>query len=191
MIAQMPMPSPPMLPVLPFGWSPSAVATRRSAAVVVPVRKSVPVQTDRLTMAVIRLMTIAVQVMGDTSEGHAAFGPTIPSGFREWPCHEMDVAGRTATRLRCYVSPSTMVAGDPETCPIGTKFVVERAVARGRSRTDDGLRRWRRVSCFVMSKYGTVTLPHGGERELWSHALYGGGDVREALPLWHVQRIDE
>ncbi len=150
-----------------------------------------PTQTDPLTMTVIRLMMIAMRAMGERSDGYAAFGPTMPDGVHEWPCHDVEVAGTTATRLRCYVSPSILLDGEPATFPLGTKFIVERVVARGRTYTHEGRRRWRRVSCFVMTKYATVTRVHGNEQELWSHALYGGGDIREALPLWHVLRVDE
>ncbi len=153
---------------------------------------AMPTKTGPLTMAVIRLLSIALEA--PTPSGvRAIAGPALPAGFHAWPYHESDLDQTTV--LRCYVSPRTVMAEEPHTFPIGTTLVVERRSTAERSSERRPLTRGgaqaRVESRFVMVKCATVTAGIGGDHDVWMHASYRAADVdmRPSLPMCGVIRV--
>lgn len=153
---------------------------------------AMPTKTGPLTMAVIRLLSIALEA--PTPSGvRAIAGPALPAGFHAWPYHESDLDHTTV--LRCYVSPRTVMAEEPHTFPIGTTLVVERRSTAERSSERRPLTRGgaqaRVESRFVMVKCATVTAGIGGDHDVWMHASYRAADVdmRPSLPMCGVIRV--
>lgn len=174
--------------VQPLRLSPLRTAVRASAAT----ETSIPTKTGPLTMAVVRLLSIALEAPMPNSV-RAIAGPALPAGFHAWPFHESDLDQTTV--LRCYVSPRTVMAEEPHTFPVGTTLVVERRSTAERPSDRRRLSRdgaqARVESRFVMVKCATVTAGIGGDHDVWMHASYRAADVdmRPSLPLCGVIRV--
>lgn len=151
-------------------------------------RLAMSAQTSPLTMAVVRLLSIALEASAPDCF-RAIAGPALPKDFHVWPYHE--AALDPVTVLRCYVSPRTMMAEEPRTFPVGTTLVVERRVmgllASSKRRSSDA----RIEARFVMVKCATVTAGIGGDHDVWMHANYRAADMQRpaSRPLCGVVRV--
>ncbi|MBS0169132.1 MAG: hypothetical protein JSR62_02150 [Nitrospira sp.] len=127
-----------------------------------------PHEETGLSVAVVRLLAVALEMSEGWSPAPPAAGLLIPFGYHDWPSVTSLVESRGgAQQLRCYVCPKALLTTDSESFPVGTVFVVEsqpsppRVGARGL-----------RPSLFVMEKCAGMSLSGRGQRESWIYASW-------------------
>lgn len=155
-----------------------------SSAVAAPSRTQIagaPHHDAGLSVAVVRLLALALDISEGWSPAPPAAGLLIPFGYRDWPSLTSMVESREGTQqLRFYVCPKALLTTDSESFPVGTVFVVEsepyptRAMAPGS-----------RPSLFAMEKCaGLSTHSRGGRQaESWIYASWDStGSAATAEP---------
>ena len=123
-----------------------------------------------LSVAVVRLLALALDISEGWSPAPPAAGLLIPFGYRDWPSLTSMVESREGTQqLRFYVCPKALLTTDSESFPVGTVFVVEsqpypsRAVGEGS-----------RPSLFAMEKCAGMSMNNRGcgQRDSWIYASW-------------------
>ena len=113
-----------------------------------------------LSVAVVRLLAVALDISEGWSPAPPAATLLIPFGYRDWPSVTSTVespGGRK--RLRFYVCPKALLTPDYESFPVGTTFVVESEPY------PEGPGSYRaRPSVFAMEKCAGLTMDGVGTR---------------------------
>ncbi|MFZ1505117.1 MAG: cytochrome P460 family protein [Nitrospira sp.] len=129
-----------------------------------------PNDSEGLNVAVVRLLSVALDLSGGWSSAPPTAILLIPFGYRDWPSVTSTVESRSgAHTLRFYVSPKALLTPEYESFPVGTVFVVEsepNSVATGSSGA--------RPSVFAMEKCAGLTMHGEGVRqaESWVYASW-------------------
>ncbi len=121
-----------------------------------------------LSVAVVRLLAVALDISEGWSPAPPAATLLIPFGYRGWPSVTSTVessGGRK--RLRFYVCPKALLTQDNESFPVGATFVVESEPY------PEGPGTFRaRPSVFAMEKCVGLRMDGAGTRqyESWMYA---------------------
>ncbi len=134
-----------------------------------------------LSVAVVRLLALALDISGGWSPAPPAAGLLIPPGYRDWPNLTSVVKSQSGTQqLRFYVCPKALLTTDSESFPLGTVFVVEAEPYPARA-TAAGIR----PSLFAMEKCAGLSLHGrgGSQAESWIYASWDStGSAATAEP---------
>lgn len=134
-----------------------------------------------LSIAVVRLLALALDISEGWSPAPPAAGLLIPFGYRDWPSVTSMIESREgAQQLRFYVCPKALLTTDSESFPVGTVFVVE-----SRPYPSPAGAQALRPSLFAMEKCAGMSLSSRGcgQRESWIYASWNSaGSLSAAEP---------
>lgn len=123
-----------------------------------------------LSVAVVRLLALALDISEGWSPVPPAAGLLIPFGYRDWPSVTSMIESRDgAQQLWFYVCPKALLTTDSESFPVGTVFVVE-----SRAYPFPAGAQAVRPSVFAMEKCAGMSLNSRGcgQRESWIYASW-------------------
>ena len=123
-----------------------------------------------LNVAVVRLLTLALDISGGWSPAPPASGLLIPFGYRDWPNVTSVVKSQAGPQqLRFYVCPKALLTADDTSFPVGTVFIVESEPCPAGTGGQTSI-----PAVFVMEKCAGVMMDGGGTRqsESWIYASW-------------------
>ncbi len=131
-----------------------------------------------LKVAVVRLLTIALDVTGGQGADIRDAAMPLPPGYRDWASYTAVVrSGRVRKRICCYVCSKALCTDDDRAFPVGTAFVVE---TYSHGRPGGGKRgSWQESTglefVFVMGKYASMSSDddRAEQWQTWMYASYG------------------
>ncbi len=157
-----------------------------SGAVALPCRAGIDQSSnDRagLNVAVVRLLSLALDISGGWSPAPPTAVLRIPFGYREWPSVTSTAESRTGSQnLRFYVNPKALLTPEHESFPVGTVFVVESKPYSAGTGSSGA-----RPAVFAMEKCAGLTM-NGvriGQAESWVYASWDSAGREATADLGH------